>query len=208
MHTDIRAIAFDAFGTLVDIQSPQRPLLPLMNWLRANSAEHRSDEYEWLMTREFNLSALAPGLPEATASDIGHRLAKEAASIEPFPDARPVLATLKSRGYRLAICSNVITPYVEPTLDALNATFDTTVWSCAIGAAKPDPAIYAALIGSLSLPAHQILFVGDHIEHDVTAPKKVGMPALYLRRGYSSPAPNHEITILDELTRRLPPLQL
>ncbi len=208
MHTDIRAIAFDAFGTLVDIQNHQRPLLPLMSWLRANSAEHRSDEYEWLMTREFNLAALAAGIPEESASEITDRLAKETASIEPYPDARPALGTLKSRGYRLAICSNVITPYVKPTIDALNATFDAAVWSCAVGAAKPDPAIYAALIETLSLPAHQILFVGDHIEHDVTAPKRAGMPALYLRRGYTSPAPNHEITSLDELARRLPPLQL
>lgn len=208
MPTQIRAIAFDAFGTLVDIQSPQRPLLPLMNWLRAKNAAPRRDEYEWLMTREFNLSALAPDLPGATIADISDRLAKEAASIEPYPDARPALVTLKSRGYRLAICSNVITPYIKPTLDSLNTTFDEAVWSCAIGSAKPDPAIYAALIETLALPAHQILFVGDHIEHDVTAPKRAGMPALNLRRAYSSPAPNHEITTLDELARALPPLQL
>jgi len=204
MALNVSAIAFDVFETLVEIKRPQRALLPLMEWLRNNDTTPRRDEYEWLMTRDFNLASLAPGLTQHAVQDIEERLSAEIASITPYPDAVPTLSALQKRGYKIALCSNVITPYVGPTLGALQTTFDAALWSCIAQAAKPDPAIYLALARDLNLPPNQILFVGDNIEHDVIAPAKAGMSALYLRRDYTPSAQDREISSLAELVHRLP----
>lgn len=200
----IRAIAFDVFDTLVEITQPQRPLTALARWLRTQPGPPHSNDFEWLMTRDFNLAAHFPGVPPDTIADITSAIARETASIAAFDDVLPTLAALQARGYRIALCSNLLAPYAEPALAALPLPWDAITWSFHAHAAKPDPHIYRTLIQALDLPPQQILFVGDHIENDVTAPRRAGMSALYLRRGYQPLAPNTEIATLDTLLTLLP----
>lgn len=204
--TSIRAVAFDVFDTLVEITRPQRPLAPLARWLRSQTDPPHSNDFEWLMTRDFNLAAHYPGLPLDTIADITAAIARETASIAAFEDVLPTLTALKARGYRIALCSNLLAPYAAPALAAVPLPWDAITWSFQTRAAKPDPLIYATLIRALDLPPQQIVFIGDHIENDVTAPRRAGMSALYLRRGYQPLAPNHEIATLDTLLTLLPEL--
>ncbi|MFA5951875.1 MAG: HAD family hydrolase [Hyphomicrobium sp.] len=203
--SSIRAVAFDAFDTLIYTAEPQRPLDGLIRWLRQTKPAPRIDDACWLMSREFNLNALAADLPSPVRHDLEQRLEREIASITAFEDAQSTLMALKTRGYQLAICSNLIEPHAPAALRALPIAWDAAVWSFEIAATKPSPAFYAAVADRLQLPPQQILFVGDHIVNDVTAPRKAGMQALYLRRGYASCVPGREISSLTDLPKLLAP---
>jgi HAD superfamily hydrolase (TIGR01549 family) len=83
-------------------------------------------------------------------------------------------------GKKLALCSNLVAPYVAPCQRALPGPMDALIWSCHIGAAKPDPAIYAAAAHALGLEPHDVLFVGDRQLEDVDGPRSVGMRSVLI----------------------------
>ena len=54
--------------------------------------------------------------------------------------------------------------------------FDQTFYSCDLGLAKPDPAYFRAILGSLDLPASSVLFIDDNVAN-VTGASSVGLQA-------------------------------
>lgn len=54
--------------------------------------------------------------------------------------------------------------------------FDQTFYSCDLGLAKPDPAYFRAILGSLELPASSVLFIDDN-EANVAGALSVGLQA-------------------------------
>jgi putative hydrolase of the HAD superfamily len=54
--------------------------------------------------------------------------------------------------------------------------FDQTFYSCDLGLAKPDPAYFRAILGSLDLPASSVLFIDDNVAN-VEAASGVGLQA-------------------------------
>ncbi|WP_414641195.1 HAD family hydrolase [Baekduia sp.] len=84
-----------------------------------------------------------------------------------YPDAAPVLASLRARGIRTAAVSNVGFD-IRPALAAVGVLehLDACVLSYEVGAAKPDPAIFRAACAALDSPPHATLMVGDHPSAD------------------------------------------
>jgi putative hydrolase of the HAD superfamily len=56
------------------------------------------------------------------------------------------------------------------------AWFDQTFYSCDLGLAKPDPAYFRTILGSLDLPASSVLFIDDNVDN-VAAASSVGLRA-------------------------------
>jgi HAD superfamily hydrolase (TIGR01509 family) len=54
--------------------------------------------------------------------------------------------------------------------------FDQTFYSCDLGLAKPDPAYFRAILGSLQVPASSVLFIDDN-EDNVAGALSVGLRA-------------------------------
>ncbi|TDO54131.1 putative hydrolase of the HAD superfamily [Kribbella sp. VKM Ac-2571] len=54
--------------------------------------------------------------------------------------------------------------------------FDQTFYSCDVGLAKPDPAYFRAILGSLELPASSVLFIDDNVDN-VAGAASVGLRA-------------------------------
>ncbi|TDW83619.1 HAD family hydrolase [Kribbella sp. VKM Ac-2566] len=54
--------------------------------------------------------------------------------------------------------------------------FDQTFYSCDVGLAKPDPAYFRAILGSLGLPASSVLFIDDNVDN-VAGAASVGLRA-------------------------------
>ena len=127
-------------------------------------------------------------------------LAVELASIECFPETVEVLRALRTRGFALALCSNLGQPYAAPVDKLIGKYFDVKVWSFESGCVKPWPGIYDKVIKALDLPAHRILMAGDTEAADYTAPLAVGMLATHLvRTAPPEGRKDHQIADLREL---------
>jgi putative hydrolase of the HAD superfamily len=123
-----------------------------------------------------------------------------------FPDTLACLATLRSRGVRLAILTNFELPSIHLTLQ--NAGLDPNWFSVLLSSAttgfpKPDARAYLAAAAALDLPPTACAFVDDLLEN-VEAAQALGMHGWLLDRSGAAPtsAPPH-IRDLHELTSLL-----
>jgi len=102
--------------------------------------------------------------------------------VAPIEPAREVLATLKERGLRLALCSNAPFPpqLMHEQLERfqLRRYFDAVLFSSEIGWRKPDPRIFAEMLKRLGLPARSVWFLGDEWEADIEGATAAGMRAI------------------------------
>lgn len=98
-----------------------------------------------------------------------------------FPDALPTLETLRRKGYRLGLVSNVsddaliqrlirrlgLEPYLRPALN-----------SAGIGIRKPDPQIFQLVLEEWDLEPGDVVMVGDALEADILGARLAGLGAI------------------------------
>jgi HAD superfamily hydrolase (TIGR01509 family) len=97
----------------------------------------------------------------------------------PYADTRATLETIRGRGLRVGVVSNVPAD-LRPVFakHALDGLVDSFTHSFEVGAEKPDPAIFLAAAKSLGVGPSETLMVGDHIV-DAGA-ERAGMRAFIL----------------------------
>jgi FMN hydrolase / 5-amino-6-(5-phospho-D-ribitylamino)uracil phosphatase len=101
------------------------------------------------------------------------------AAIRLYDDVKPVLAVLRS-SYVVGVASNGDNHAHRCGLDG---EFDFEVYAHVDGLRpKPDPAFFTHLAVAAGVPAHEIVHVGDSLEHDVMAAQRAGMKAIWLNR--------------------------
>ena len=96
----------------------------------------------------------------------------------PMPGIEALLDRLHGQ-LPLVVLSNtnpIHAPYLRETLPLL-ARFDALVFSCEIGAAKPEPAAFAAAVAATGVPAKNCLFLDD-IAVNVEGARTCGLQAL------------------------------
>lgn len=95
-------------------------------------------------------------------------------------ESRTVLADL-ARDYALGVVSNFYGNVERILHDAgFGALLRVVADSTLVGAAKPDPAIFAFAVARLGTPADATLHVGDSYERDVLAARAAGLRAAWL----------------------------
>jgi len=99
-----------------------------------------------------------------------------------YPDVRPALAELRSRGVWVGVAGNQTVRAAE-LLRALNLPVDGVATSGEWGVAKPDPAFFQRVVGFAPGRAEEIAYVGDHRDYDVRAASDAGLRAVLIRRG-------------------------
>jgi HAD superfamily hydrolase (TIGR01509 family) len=176
--TEIRAVCFDAFGTLVEITDKRRPFRAL---LRGGVKSIAAEE---VLTKPLNLREVAAGvsheLGEGDLAKLEADLQAECASIRLRPGIAEIWQSLRERGLRIGVCSNLALPYGAPLLAALPDTPDAVILSYEVGLVKPDPAIFHLVCDRLDLQPAEIHFVGDTPSADVDGPRAIGMPAMMI----------------------------
>ncbi|CUJ59753.1 HAD family hydrolase [Achromobacter kerstersii] len=196
----LKAIAFDAFGTLVHIGERRSPYRLLMRWAQEHGRARRDGDADLVMSRALDLRGASAalgvtppsGLLEQWEKDLEH----EVASIRLYPDSLDVIIRLQQLGYRVGLCSNLAVPYgarVRELLPMLNAY----AMSYDVGAVKPQPRIYQFLLEKLDVVADEVLFVGDTVIADLEGPRAFGMQACLLNRSAGQ-------TLADMVFARLP----
>jgi len=193
-----RACLIDALGTMVRLLPPWERLDPAlvagipaarvhdafraeMSFYAANAQSGRDAE---------SLATLRERSAEVLSAGLGRRIGvaemMDAIAFEPYPDAPPALAALRARG--LAICCVSNWDYeLGAVLQRLGlaAALDGIITSAAIGARKPDPAIFAAALAAVGCPASEAIHVGDSAE-DVAGARAAGIDVVRIDRAGSA----------------------
>ncbi len=196
---DLDAIAFDAYGTLLDTVSATRRHAPRLGegW-DAFSTLWRTKQFEYTWVR----SLVAPSQHQDFARVVDDALAHAAAShgvldtallaelrdafdhLDVFPDAPPALEALRAAGLRRAIVSNGTPSILAHQLRhaGIEALFDLVVSVEEVGVYKPDPRVYARAVERLGAPTQRIGFVSSN-PWDVFGAHVFGLRAFWVNRG-------------------------
>jgi 2-haloacid dehalogenase len=202
----IRAVLFDAYGTLFDVHSVvlaaeqlfpgQGEKLSLLwrerqiEYSRLVSMSHQPDLHYrpfWELTRAA-LQASAERLGLALTPAAEERLMNEYRHLSAFPENGEVLAELKRRGVPTGILSNGNPEMLDVAVKSAGfAELLTHVISVhPVRRYKTDPAAYALGPAALGLPAREILFVSSN-GWDALGATWFGYTTLWVNRAGAPP---------------------
>ncbi|UCV03346.1 HAD family hydrolase [Dechloromonas denitrificans] len=183
---EVQAVVFDAYGTLAHIRARRHAFKKLLRYGQQLGRAPQPDDAATIMTHRGGLleaaQRLGITLPPPVYRELELDLVVELNSVTLFDDVNATLTSLKNRGLKIGLCSNLAEPYAAPLLRRLSVPFDCYAWSFSVGAIKPSPAIYAYALEQLDCPPRQVLFVGDTPGADSDGPQLMGMQARLIDR--------------------------
>jgi 2-haloacid dehalogenase len=193
----VRAVVFDAYGTLLDVYGAMKRHADLLppDWERI-SAEWRTKqtEYSWVDTltghhrRDFwqvtqDALAFVAARHRITDPAVLQSLLAAYRQLPAYPDSAPTLSALRQRGLRTAILSNgepgmlreaVDAARLAPLLDAVLSVEDAATF-------KPDRRVYQLAEDHFSLPPGQMGFVSSNA-WDAQAAAAAGFQVFWCNR--------------------------
>ncbi|MCZ4675437.1 phosphoglycolate phosphatase [Citrobacter sedlakii] len=103
-----------------------------------------------------------------------------------FPHVADTLGALHAKGLPLGLVTNKPTPFVAPLLDALDISkyFSVVIGGDDVKNKKPHPDPLLMVASKLGISPEQLLFVGDS-RNDIQAAKAAGCPSAGLTYGYN-----------------------
>ncbi|RLT41304.1 MAG: HAD-IIIA family hydrolase [Chloroflexi bacterium] len=128
--------------------------------------------------------------------------------VEPYPDAHDTIDMLARRGYLVALLSNADEDFLQSALSRARLRFSIIQSSESLRAYKPHRAIFAALCARASYEPHEILYVGDSANADVSGAQNAGLATAWVRRD-DRPYPERmgpPSVVVDQLAELLPVL--
>jgi putative hydrolase of the HAD superfamily len=199
----VEAVLLDAHGTLLALQPPVPRLTALLAdaghphppdrvaaALGAEIAHYRAhhdlgrDPASLAALRRDCAGVLAAALGgDAPDLDVLTAILLAALRFELLPDALPALDALAARGVALGVVSNwdCSLPDLLAELGVADRFAAVSV-SAVVGAAKPDPAIFADALGRLGVPADRALHCGDRPDADCVGARRAGLRAVLIDR--------------------------
>ena len=203
--TSLDLVAFDLYGTLLDISDLAARMRPIAGDRSGDLlGRWRTAQLErtWRLNREgryepwdaVTAAALAEVAPELSAES-RRRLSDLWDTVPAFPDAGATLAALRRAGVRTAVLSNGTRAMIESAVAAGGLKVDRILSADDVGVYKPDPRVYA-LLDSQS-DRSRVLFVSSN-GWDVEGARRVGRNVAWIDRGSAPPAiaPTHRFESL------------
>jgi putative hydrolase of the HAD superfamily len=202
----LRAVLLDALGTIVQLEPPWPRLVALLRErhgvtitthdargaLLTEMRYYRtacigaSDPAKLAALREECTTILARELGAPVASIARAELQStllDALHFAAYPDAVEALKRWRREGLRLIIVSNWdISLHDVLRQTGLRELLDGVVTSAEVGAAKPDPALFAAGLALAGSSPDESVFVGDSVAEDIIGAHAAGIRAVLLRR--------------------------
>jgi 2-haloacid dehalogenase len=218
----VRAMAFDLYGTLLDVRSVEAACGAVTDDPAALVGLWRQKQLEYSFLRTL-LGRYAP-FWRLTADALEHAAARLGLNLDqadrerlmdawlrlaPYPEVPAALARLAAGGRPLAVLSNGDPPMLAAALEhaGLRARFAHVLSVDAVGAYKPSHAVYELACAAFSLSPEAILFVSSngfdvagafHFGFQVAWANRAGLAADRLDQ-----APRLEVRGLDELAAAL-----
>ena len=215
----VRAITFDAFGTLIDtgrdvliriarsVCEDQRPSLDaealLATWDRHFFA---AETAPFLTLAQITEDSLEKTFREygigATPAPYVDRLVALWRQAKAYAEVPRILDALD--GVPRAVVSNADHEFLLDILERNGLRFDAVITSESAQTYKPRPRIFEAALESLRVRPNDVIHVGDSLVADVEGASRLGMRTVWvnraaLRRGPADPTPDAEARDLNEL---------
>ncbi|MBI1249120.1 HAD-IA family hydrolase [bacterium] len=176
-----QAVIFDLFGTLIQLTRHTRPYLRLCRSVNAANRLRESLVVDKPTLADFceYLGVEKPPFLNELQADLDQDIAAAVG----FCDTVATLQELRERGIRIAVVSNLASPYKQAFYRlGLNNLIDATIFSCDVGKSKPDPRIYDAALKALHAKPEESIMVGDSQVADVDGPMACGIRGYLLKR--------------------------
>ena len=192
---NIKAIIFDAYGTLFDVNSAAEKCRDKIGdkWESfANYWRTTQLEYTWLrslMNRHKDFWQITEDSLDKSMkifnidSYMKDELLNLYRSLSTFPEVKEVLDILKKNKYKLAILSNG-TPKILKDLvisNDLNGIFDDIFSIEEVGIYKPNPKVYEIPINRYGIKKNEIIFLSSNT-WDVSGGGNYGYNAIWVNR--------------------------
>ena len=226
--SEVRAITFDLYGTLLDLEQTFAP--GFEGFFKTKEAQIDAAEFvrtwEWAYLHEGMVDTFVGGprtpfeqLRRTTLSQqfarcgIDHsrdeveELLTKHAKPTLFPDVVEALASMRER-YTLSVLSNGDLAVLERIVSTLNIPVHRTISVEQAGCYKPDMRVYRRASELLGLKTGEILHVAAHA-WDIRAAQAAGMKGAYIDRHgipfapYTEAAPDLETADLPALASML-----
>jgi 2-haloacid dehalogenase len=191
----IKAVVFDAYGTLYDIQSVAavtEQAFPGYGEIITQVWRIKQLEYTWLrslMRRYADFSVITRDSLAYTLRCLGlrddpavfERIMQKYLDLELYPDARAALTAL--RGRKLAILSNGSTGMLDALVrnSGLDRVLDATISIDSQKIFKPSPDAYSLIESRLGVSPAEVLFVSSN-PWDACGAKAFGLSVAWIER--------------------------
>jgi 2-haloacid dehalogenase len=191
----IKAVVFDAYGTLYDIQSVAavtEQAFPGYGEIVTQIWRIKQLEYTWLrslMRRYEDFSVITRDSLSYTLRCLGlksdpaafERIMDKYLHLDLYPDATAALAAMKDR--KLAILSNGSTAMLDALVhnSGLGRLLDATISIDSTKIFKPSPDAYSLIESVLGVPPAQVLFVSSN-PWDACGAKAFGLNVAWIER--------------------------
>jgi putative hydrolase of the HAD superfamily len=196
--TQLRAVLFDFFGTLVDSLSASAHNAAIRAMGRTLGVPEEDFLHQWLSDYDargsgrwetveecvlhtcqaIGVTPERPRVPEAA----GIRTAFIREGLVLRPDARDTLRSIKERGLKTGVITDCPPelPSLWPELGLVDL-IDVPIFSSVAKVRKPDARIYLLACERLAVAPETCLFVGDGGSRELSGAEAVGMTAVCIR---------------------------
>jgi putative hydrolase of the HAD superfamily len=127
--------------------------------------------------------AIDPSIDDETIRQAAvNRVARFADTVIGIPrETQDVLRTLRTMGLKLALVSNAdIFEVAAWDRSPIAPLFDTAVFSCHVGFAKPESEIYRIALHRLSVTPAEAVFIGDGGSDELAGAKAAGISTVMM----------------------------
>ncbi|MFN3460632.1 MAG: haloacid dehalogenase type II [Oceanibaculum sp.] len=215
----VKAIAFDAYGTLFDVHSVRalcEEMFPGKGAALSQLWRQKQLEYTWLrslmgryadfwaVTRDALVYALKNQGIAPVDADLD-RLMGEYLRLAPHTEAAEALKRLKEMGIRLSIASNGSPAMLDAVVRnaGFGALLEAVISVDPVRVFKPHDAAYRIVTDTLGLPAGDILFVSSN-GFDVAGASHYGFETVWIQRSAGQMEelgvqPRHAIRFLTDI---------
>lgn len=222
----IKAIAFDAYGTLLDTGTGSVEAMRQILEKNKSSLDPQSIYREWKSIHQQLIASLSEfeteeaifrrglrqiydkyqleGVPDEDVSMMLAILGKR----KIYPDAISGLDQLRGR-YRIILASNSDTQPLLQDIHRNQIVYDDLLTSESLQMYKPNPEFYRQILKVGPYLPPEVVYVGDSLLQDVEGPRAVGMQSIWLNRK-RKPSPDTgllQVTCLEELASLLEGMQ-
>lgn len=196
VFNNIKAIAFDLDGTLVDSASGLADALDQALIEHNYPAAGRELVSIWVgngadvmveRALTWAKAEITPELQQKVRTSFDQYYATSVTTgSELFPQVKETLAELAKHQLPLAIVTNKPTPFIVPLLKklAIDSYFSLVLGGDDVKEKKPHPAPLYLTMGTFGVRKEELLFVGDS-RNDIIAAQAAGCPSVGMTYGYN-----------------------